>query len=119
MDYPGRGEIWVVSLEPVMGHEIGKTRPAIVISNNRNNEFASTVTIIPVTSNMVKVYPFEVFVSKVASGLSTDSKIKCNQIRTIDKVRLIKKISDLGDKYLKEIEKALLIHLGIKISEYY
>jgi mRNA interferase MazF len=81
--------------------------------------FLSTVTIVPITSNVGKIYPFEVFVSKLDSGLSSDSKMKCNQIRTIDKLRLIKKISMPGDKYLKEIEKALLIHIGIKNSVYY
>jgi mRNA interferase MazF len=118
MDYPVRGEIWIVSIEPILGHEIGKTRPALVISNDRNNEFASTITIIPITSNIEKIYPFEVSISKLDSGLSSDSKMKCNQIRTIDKLRLIKKISMLGDKYLKKIEIAVLIHLGIKNSEY-
>jgi len=47
MDFPKRGEIWFVSLEPVVGHEIGKTRPTLVISNDRNNLFAETVTVLP------------------------------------------------------------------------
>ena len=46
MDFPKRGEVWFVSLEPVVGHEIGKTRPALVISNDRNNLFAETVTVL-------------------------------------------------------------------------
>ena len=58
MDFPKRGEIWVVSLEPVIGHEIGKTRPALVISNNRNNQFADTITVLPITSKTEKIYPF-------------------------------------------------------------
>ena len=113
-DYPKRGEIWLVSLEPVAGHEIGKTRPALVISNDRNNEFSSTVTVIPITSSsMEKVYPFEVLILKNESGLASDSKIKCNQIRTVDRSRLIK-ISDvlLPDK-MAEVESALIIHLDI------
>jgi mRNA interferase MazF len=112
-DYPKRGEIWLVSLEPGAGHEIGKTRPALVISNNRNNEFSSTVTLIPITSSIEKVYPFEVLIRKNESGLAYDSKIKCNQIRTVDRSRLIK-ISDvlLPDK-MAEVESALMIHLDI------
>lgn len=112
-DYPKRREIWLVSLEPVAGHEIGKTRPALVISNNRNNEFSSTVTVIPITSSIEKVYPFEVLILKTESGLSTDSKIKCNQIRTVDKLRLLKPAGGLSSDKLAEVEKALLVHLGM------
>ena len=112
-NYPKRGEIWLVSLEPVAGHEIGKTRPALVISNNRNNEFSSTITLIPITSSIEKVYPFEVLILKTEYGLSTDSKIKCNQIRTVDKLRLLKPAGGLSSDKLAEVEKALLVHLGI------
>lgn len=112
-NYPKRGEIWLVSLEPVAGHEIGKTRPALVISNNRNNEFSSTITLIPITSSIEKVYPFEVLILKTESGLSTDSKIKCNQIRTVDKLRLLRPAGGLSSDKLAEVEKALLVHLGM------
>ncbi|MFQ5688404.1 MAG: type II toxin-antitoxin system PemK/MazF family toxin [Candidatus Scalindua sp.] len=64
MDFPKRGDIWLVSLEPVVGHEIGKTRPSLVISNNRNNQFADTVTVLPITSKTEKIYPFETYISK-------------------------------------------------------
>ncbi|GAI32142.1 unnamed protein product, partial [marine sediment metagenome] len=64
MDFPKKGEIWLVSLEPVVGHEIGKTRPALVISNDRNNQFADTVTMLPITSKTEKIYPFEVLLLK-------------------------------------------------------
>jgi len=112
-DYPKRGEIWLVSLEPVAGHEIGKTRPALVISNNRNNEFSSTVTLIPITSSIEKVYPFEVLIRKNESGLAYDSKIKCNQIRTVDRSRLIKISGVLLPDKMAEVESALMIHLDI------
>jgi len=63
MDFPKRDQIWFVSLDPVVGHEIGKTRPALVISNDRNNQFADTVTVLPITSKTEKIYSFEVFLS--------------------------------------------------------
>jgi mRNA interferase MazF len=119
-DYPKRGEIWLVSLESVAGHEIDKTRPALVISNDRNNEFSSTVTVIPITSSsMEKVYPFEVLILKTESGLASDSKIKCNQIRTLDKSRLLKLSGVLSLDKMVEVESALMIHLDISgnISE--
>jgi len=113
IDYPKRGEIWNVSLEPIMGREIGKTRPALVISNNKNNEYSSTVTIIPVTGSIEKVYPFEVLISRLESGLPLDSRLKCNQIRTVDKLRLAKVVGNVSDEIIQKVEKAILIHLGI------
>ncbi len=112
-NYPKRGEIWQVSLEPITGHEIGKTRPALVISNDKNNEYSSTVTLIPITSSMEKIYPFEVFISIKDSGLKLDSKIKCNQIRTVDKLRLSKLAGEISPEIIKKVEEALLIHIGI------
>jgi len=113
MDFPKRGEIWLVSLEPVVGHEIGKTRPALVISNDRNNKFAETITVLPITSKTEKIYPFETFISKEESKLPNDSKVKSNQIRTIDKKRLVKFKCRLSEEKLREIDQALIIHLGI------
>ena len=114
-NYPRRGEIWQVSLEPVEGHEIGKTRPALVISNDKNNEYSSTVTLIPITASIEKIYPFEVFISGEDSGLPLDSKLKCNQIRTVDKLRLSKVIGEVPEEIIKKVEKAILIHVGISI----
>ncbi|HEX7627575.1 MAG TPA: type II toxin-antitoxin system PemK/MazF family toxin [Candidatus Methanoperedens sp.] len=109
-----RGEVYWVKLDPIEGSEIGKTRPAVVISNNINNEFADTLTVIPVTSSVGKVYPFEVFMKKGIANVSTDSKVKANQIRTVDKKRLNERIGIIPDEILKEIEKAVKIHLEIK-----
>lgn len=103
----------MVSLEPVAGREIGKTRPALIISNDRNNEYSSTVSLIPITSSIDKVYPFEVFISKTGTGLQLDSKIKCNQIRTVDKLRLLKCAGKITSEILIKVEDALLIHVGI------
>ncbi len=114
INYPKRGEIWYVSLEPAVGHEIGKTRPALVISNDKNNEYSSTITLIPITSSIDKIFPFEVFISKEHSGLSMNSKIKCNQARTVDKLRLLKLAGKISAEILSKVEEALLIHIGIK-----
>jgi len=113
MDFPKRGQIWFVLLDPVVGHEIRKTRPALVISNDRNNQFADTVTVLPITSKTEKIYPFEILLSKEETHLPKDSKVKCNQIRTVDKKRLVNLVGALSAERLKEIKEALLIHLGI------
>jgi mRNA interferase MazF len=116
-DYPKRGEIWQVSLEPVLGHEIGKTRPALIISNDKNNQYSLTVTLIPIMGSLEKIYPFEVFISGEDSGLPLDSKLKCNQIRTVDKLRLLKVVGEIPGEILKKVEKAILIHLEISESD--
>ena len=91
-----RGEVYLAALDPTVGSEIAKTRPTVVISNNINNIHAATVTIVPLTSKAVEeVYPFEVVLPKGKAGLPKDSKVKANQIRTIDKSRLIKRLERL------------------------
>ena len=88
-----RGEIYVAVLDPVVGREISKTRPVIVVSNDKNNQFSGTVTVLPITSkNLKRIYPFEVFLSKGTGNLPKNSKAKADQIRTLDKARLVKDI---------------------------
>lgn len=108
-----RGEIYWVDLNPVRGNETGKKRPALIISNDYNNECAGTVTVLPITSQIGKIYPFEVFLKAGLCGLSSDSKVKANQIRTIDKSRLKKFIGFLHEARMPEVEEALRIHLGL------
>lgn len=114
MELIRRGDVYWVKLDPIEGSEIGKTRPAVVISNDINNEFADTVTVLPVTSNVGKVYPFEIFMKKGIANMSSDSKVKANQIRTVDKKRLKERIGTIPDALLGEIKKAVKIHLEIK-----
>ena len=104
-------------MDPTIGSEINKTRPAIIISNNINNQVAQTVTVIPITSSTKKIYPFETLITSQESGLPENSKVKCNQIRTIDKKRLVKSIGKVPVEKLKAIEDSLLIHLGISFNQ--
>ena len=109
-----RGEIYLCALDPIIGKEIAKTRPAIVVSNNTGNKFSGTVTILPITSrNIDKIYPFEVRIEKGNGNLQKNSKVKADQIRTIDKSRCISLIGELGGDYLGKIEKAIRIHLAL------
>ncbi len=113
MENPRRGEVWIVNLDPAVGAEIKKRRPALVISNDLNNRYAATVTVLPITDKGEKVYPFEVPLSAQEAGLDKASKIKCQQIRTIDKGRLIKSLGIVSDERLRQIQQALGIHLGM------
>ena len=109
-----RGEIYLCALDPVIGKEIAKTRPVVVVSNNTSNKFSGTVTILPITSvNIDKTYPFEVQIEKGSGNLQKNSKIKADQIQTIDKSRCISLIGELEDNYLSKIERAMRIHLAL------
>ena len=108
-----RGEIYFADLGPRVGDEIKKIRPVLIISNNANNNVANTVTVIPMTSNVNKVYPFEVIIAVNESGLTKISKAQCHQIRTISKNRILKqKIQGVvGKSILSKINLALKLHL--------
>ena len=111
-----KGEIHLALLDPTVGREISKTRPVVIISNDINNRFSGTVTVLPIISkNLEKVYPFEVRLPKSAGNLPKDSKVKADQIRTLDKRRMIKAIGMLDNKSITMIETALKIHLGLEI----
>ena len=109
-----RGEIYLASLDPTLGREISKTRPVVIVSNDKNNAFSGTVTILPISSqNLDKVYPFEALLPKGTGNLPKDSKAKADQIRTIDRARIVKHIGGLGDAEMKDIEKAIRLHLDL------
>jgi len=110
-----RGDICLVVLDPVMGNEISKTRPALIVSNDINNRFSGTLTVLPITSKKLqKIYPFEVFLPKGMGNLPKDSKAKADQFRTLDKRRFVKFIGSVNIEIMREVEKALMIHLQIK-----
>lgn len=113
MNECSRGQIWLVALDPAVGHEIQKTRPALIVSNDINNRLAGTITVVPITDAGEKVYPFEVFLPTKDAGLKKDSKIKCQQIRTVDKSRLIKRLGFVSANKMLDIERAIKIHLGM------
>ena len=108
-----KGEIFWASLDPVVGSETAKRRPVLIVSNDVNNQYGATVTVLPVTSNTVKIYPFEVPLNANEGGLPNESKVKANQIRTIDKSRLGNKIGQLNSAKMKAVELAILVHLDI------
>lgn len=113
--FPLYGDIYNVNLDPVVGSETGKRRPALIVSNDSNNEHSGTVTVLPITGQPARIrYPFEVLVPKGVAGLTVGSRIKANQVRTVDKRRLVGFRGSLPSQYLPEVEKALKIHLNMK-----
>lgn len=109
-----RGDIFLANLNPTVGSEIQKTRPVIVVSNDVGNTYANTITIVPITSQKLeKVYPFEVLFGNHFAGLSKKSKALANQIRTIDKSRLIKRLGSLNLAEIHALNTAIKHHLAI------
>ncbi len=109
-----RGEIYYADLDPTVGHEIKKRRPVLIVSNNASNKTSRLVTVVPITSNTTKVYPFEVFLTAKETGLPKDSKAQCHQIRTISKDR-IDRSAPTGHAYdlMHKIHVALKLHLNL------
>jgi len=108
-----RGDIFLVDFNPTIGSETKKVRPAAVVSNNINNLHAPIVSVAPLTSNVKRVYSFEVKVDAEQGGLSSFSKIMLNQTRAVGKVRLFKKIGTLPDAIMDEVDKALKLHFSL------
>lgn len=110
-----RGEIYYADLNPTIGAEINKKRPVLIISNDANNRVSNTITILPITSNISKIYPFEVSLPSKVSGLPKPSKVQCQQIRTISKLRVTGKTAgQVLATTLLQIEHALMLHLAIR-----
>lgn len=109
-----RGEIYLAVLDPVVGNEIAKTRPVLVVSNDINNTHAGTVSVLPITSQRLgKIYPFEIFLPQGTGNLPKDSKAKADQIRTLDKTRLVSRIGSLPEQELAHAAMAIKIHLEL------
>ena len=107
-----RGEIWLVNLDPTLGHEIKKSRPALIVQNDLGNRFSPMTIIAPLTSqNLERLSPVEVLVT--GSGLDKDSKIIMDQIRAIDKQRLVKRLGKIDDETIVHVDDALKISLGL------
>jgi mRNA interferase MazF len=113
-----RGDIRWVNLDPVVGSEASKRRPAIIVSNDATNAVtramnAGLITIVPLTSSVSSVYPFEVFVDASDSGLARNSKAQAQQVRSISVQRIGEVIGHLTPALMNQVDEALRIHLGL------
>ncbi|MGO9508447.1 MAG: type II toxin-antitoxin system PemK/MazF family toxin, partial [Mycobacterium sp.] len=111
-----RGEIWQVDFNPAQGNESSKSRPAVVVSNDRANATAlrlgrGVVTVVPVTSNIARIYPFQVLLPAATTGLAVDSKAQAEQIRSVATERLRRRIGRVSPHELAQLDQALRLHL--------
>jgi mRNA interferase MazF len=111
---PVRGEIYLVNFDPTIGSEISKTRPAVIIQNNIANQSSPIIIIAAITSKFDdRLYPTEVLIEPLEGGLKTTSVILLNQVRSIDKQRLVKRIGSIGSEKLNEVDRAIQISFGL------
>lgn len=113
-----RGEIRLANLEPVRGSEANKTRPVVVVSNNGANTAAErlgrgVVSVIPVTSNTAVVHPFQTLLPRTDTGLQLDSKSQAEQVRSIDVVRIGRRVGVVPAALMRDVDDALRLHLSL------
>ncbi|MBX3030261.1 MAG: type II toxin-antitoxin system PemK/MazF family toxin [Chloroflexi bacterium] len=113
-----RGDIHWVDLDPVVGSEAGRQRPAIVVSNDGANMTAArlgrgVVTIVPITSNVERVYPFQVRIPAGEGGLSRDSKAQAEQVRSVAYARMGTRLGTVSGETMERIDTALRLHLAL------
>ena len=106
-----RGDVFLVNLDPVIGSEVGKTRPAIILQNEMANRTSPTVTVIPLSTKVERVFPFQVLIPAGEGGLPRESKALCEQIRTLSTRRLLERLGTLPPERMNEIRAALDRHL--------
>lgn len=108
-----RGEIYLAKLSPVVGSEQGGVRPVVIVQNNKGNRFSPTVIVAAITSSQTKPnLPTHIRVTPEQSGLKKTSVILLEQIRTLDKSRLIEKVGCLQQEKIEELDTALTVSLG-------
>jgi mRNA interferase MazF len=113
-----RGEIRYVDLDPVRGSEASKRRPGVVVSNDAANATAvrlgrGVVTIVPVTTNVDRVYPFQVLLPAAGTGLAQDSKAQAEQVRSVAVERIGERCGRLPPGLVVAVDGALRLHLGL------
>ncbi len=111
---PKRGEIYWINFDPTVGHEIKKTRPALILQNNLSNTHSPVVIVAAISGYDANdtVYPNEVILLK-QKGLNKNSIILLNQLRTVDKTRLIKFVGKINQDTQSQVDSALKISLGL------
>lgn len=113
-----RGEVRIVDLDPAHGAEANKRRPAVIVSNDAANSAAArlgrgVLTVVPVTSSVDRIYPFQVLLPAGAGGLTQDSKAQAEQVRSLDAGRIGEQIGRLPDRLMASLDDALRLHLAL------
>jgi mRNA interferase MazF len=113
-----RGDICVIDLDPARGTEARKSRPAVIVSNDGANTTATrlgrgVVTVVPVTSNVERVYAFQVLLPADSTGLAVDSKAQAEQVRSVDVERVHVRVGVVPPDLMNQLDDALRLHLAL------
>jgi mRNA interferase MazF len=113
-----RGEIRLVDLDPARGTEANKRRPAVIVSNDGANSTANrlgrgVITVVPATSNIDRVYPFQVLLRASETGLDRDSKAQAEQVRSVAVERIGPRVGVVPPALLSSLDEALRLHLAL------
>jgi mRNA interferase MazF len=113
-----RGEIRLVDLDPARRAEANKVRPGVIVSNDGANSSAErlgrgVVTVVPVTSNVARVYPFQVLLEAAETGLQRDSKAQAEQVRSVAVERIGVRVGAVTGDVLAAVDEALRLHLAL------
>jgi mRNA interferase MazF len=111
---PRRGEVYLVNFDPTIGAEIKKTRPALILQNDIANRYSPITIVAAITSKFEEpLYPTEVLIRGPEGGLTLDSVVLLNQIRSIDRQRLVKRMGALKPAAMQEVDQAIRISFGL------
>src|SRR5712692_545601 len=114
LTYPRRGAVYLVNFEPTIGAEITKTRPALILQNDVANRHSPITIVAAITSQFDEpLYPTEVLIQAPEGGLTVDSVVLLNQIRSLDKQRLVRRLGGVKPGTMEQVERALLISFGM------
>ena len=117
--WPRRGEIYLTALDPTVGHEIQKTRPALVIQNDTSNRYGAVTMVAPITSTVrLPLSPLHVLLpAGAATGLAVGSVAVFNQIRTVDRRRLVKRLGAADVNAMKQADDAIRVAFGLEAGD--